>query len=402
MSKDDFARALSDRAVKNARPKDAPYKLADGGGLHLLVQPNGSRLWRYKFRLGGKEQVFAIGRYPDVGLAEARERHLAARRLVADGVSPTAQRRDDRARMAEDAARAKAGTFKAVLDSWKATPARALAPATIRQRDREIDRYLEPKLGARPVGEITRRELADLLKTVATDTPEVARNLRTHMNSIFEHAVDVGLIAGNPTPGPRALPARKQTSHPAVAMDELGALLASIDASACQPATKAAFRLLLLTACRKLEITSGRWDEIDLDAGEWLIPADRMKTRTAHWVPLSRQAVELLRAVRAHSGGDYVFPHRDKPNTPMSPTALNEMLRRVGYRREMTVHGTRSIFSTWANAQPGANVDVIERCLAHAPRDKVRAAYNRHAYKDERRALLQSWADVLDAAEFVA
>ena len=394
---DSFTRALSDAAVRNAKPAVKPYKLADGGGMFLLVQPNGAKLWRHKFRIAGREGLEALGAYPEVSLADARDAHRASRALVAAGTNPVQARREDRQRLERERLAAELGAWRNAVASWRRKTDPDLAACTIAQRDRELAKHLDPVLGGRQLASIRRVELAKLLGDVEAATPEVAKNLRGYLDGLFEHAIDIGLVENNPTPPRRTLKRRRQTPRAAMAVDSLGAFLRAVDACSAEPATKAAARLVMLTACRKAEVTGARWDEFDLEAGTWTIPAERMKARRLHWVPLPRQAVRQLRELRRMTNGEFVFPHRIRPCKPMAERTLNMLLKRLGFVGD-TVHGFRAVFSTWANAD-GVNSDVVERCLAHAPRDAVRAAYNRHDYQDERRELLQRWADWLDNHE---
>lgn len=392
---DSFARQLSDAKIRKAEIREKAYKLADGGGLYLLVQANGCMLWRYKFRLHGREGVHSIGAYPEVSLAAARELHRAARAVVASGRSPVESRRQDRQEAKRAELMAVSGSFTAVHDQWKEITEPRLAANTVDQHRRECTNYLLPEFGHRPVWEIKRPEVSALLKRVERDTPEVARNLRTYLSQIFEHAIEMGLMDASPVPSSRMLRPRRKKQHQAMALEDYPSFLSRVVASDCTPHTKAAMLLVVLTAVRKQESAAARWDEFDLDRATWIIPEERMKARREHWVPLSRQAVAMLRRLREISEGEFLFPHRNKRNAPMSEHTLNRVME---HQRVCgaTVHGFRSMFSTYFNAQK-ENPDVIERCLAHAPGDKVRAAYNRHEYQDERRVVMQQWADVLDA-----
>lgn len=398
---DNISRALTDAKVRNAKAKETPYKLTDGAGLHLLVKENGTRLWRFKFRLHGKEGLLSIGAYPDVSLSAAREEHRSARALVAAGINPVHARKEERERGARERRLADKGEFMAVLQDWREVSDKGLAEATLRQRSREIAKYIEPEFKGRNIAGITRGDLADLLNKIEKRAPEVARNLRSYLNGIFEHAIGLEMLSANPMPpakakrGPQSRK-RNQRHHAAMDMVRLPAFLKALDGSNANPETKAAMRLLLLTACRKAEVTGARWEEFDLDKAEWVIPASRMKAREEHFVPLSAQAVALLRELRKLSKGVFLFPHRDKPRHPMAANTLNAAMVRIGYGETATPHGFRSTFSTFFNAQPGVNPDVVERVLAHTPKDGVRAAYNRHEYKVERGVMLQEWADHID------
>jgi integrase len=385
--------------IRTAKPAERAYKIAAGGGLFLLVQPNGSKLWRYKFRLQGVEGLQALGPFPEVGLAAARAAHAASRQLVASGINPVQARRSERESKALATMHRDKGSFESLYADWDAATSVGLRAGTVDQRRREIDKDLVPAFRGRPVASITRLELTSTLKAVEARAPEVARNLRNHLWGIFEHAIDSGLIEDNPVPPVRVLRKRNQQSHPALDPSQLGAFMRALDETeSLSQQTRIAMRLVVLTACRKNEVICGSWSEIDLDAAEWEIPAERMKARRAHWVPLSRQAVQWLRELRTivPEESDLLFPNRVDQTRPMADRSLNAVMERLGLSGQGTPHGMRAAFSTYFNAT-GANIDVIEHCLAHVPANRVRAAYNRHQYQQERRAMLQAWADFLDS-----
>ncbi|NDP49279.1 MAG: tyrosine-type recombinase/integrase [Sulfuriferula multivorans] len=389
---------LTTLKVKTAKPQERAYKLADSGGLYLFVQPNGSKLWRYKFRINGKEGKRALGAFPEVGLAEARSLHANARQLVAQGINPAQARRDERITEAKKQLERDKGVFGTVVEDWSAATSAALRPSTVKQRQREINSDLLPKLKDRPIGGITRLELTALLKGVEQRAPEVARNLRNYLWGIFEYAIDSGLIDDNVVPPVRVLKKRNKKNHPALSERQVGSFLRTLDANTkINEETRIAMLLMLLTACRKAEIIEGRWDEVNLEGAQWEIPAARMKAKRAHWVPLTPQAVALLTRLRTLVPADreYLFPNRVDPRRPMANRSLNALMERLGFGGEGTPHGMRAAFSTYFN-RTGGNIDVIEHCLAHVPANAVRAAYNRHAYQDERRTMLQEWAGHLD------
>lgn len=394
---DSLPRALSATAVHNAKPKDKPYKLGDGGGLFLLVKPTGARLWRYKFRMHGKESLYAIGGYPEVSLAQARAAHNKARAQVAAGINPVANRKTERADKARQILLADKGLFASVLAEWRAAREKALAAATVRQQNREIAKYIEPELAGRQISAITRLELTELIKKVAKKAPEVARNIRTYLASIFEHAIDWGLIDANPVPPPRIIGKRgAQHHHQMLPADSLPGFLVALDKSQITLGTRVAMQLVLLTACRKNEVVAAKWSEFDLNTAEWVIPGSRMKARCEHVVPLSTQAVALLKELHQfRTSSEFLFPHRSRRGETMADRTLNAVFERLGYGELGTPHGFRALFSTYWNARE-ANPDVIEKCLAHAHKDKVRSAYNRNQYLAERRALLQDWANFID------
>ncbi|SJZ94133.1 tyrosine-type recombinase/integrase [Novilysobacter spongiicola] len=384
--------------IKAAKPTAKAYKLSDSHGLYLLVQPKGGKLWRYKFRLGGVEGLDALGRYPEVGLAEARQSHAESRRLVAQGINPVLARRDRKQALIQAQLVRERGSFAAVASDWCAATVHGLRKTTREQREREIRNDLLPKLKSRPIKDITRVEITALLKSVEKRAPEVARNVRNYLWCIFEYAIDTGLIVANPVPSVRVLKKRDKKNHPALPSSMIGEFIKQLDdRSRINEHTRIAMLLVMLTACRKSEVIGGKWSEVDMETGEWEIPAERMKSKRPHWIPLSSQALRLLHELRKllPVGQELLFPNRRDPKRPMANRSLNAVMDRLGYSSIGTPHGMRAVFSTHFNGI-NANVDVIELCLAHAPMSKTRAAYNRHLYKVERREMLQEWADHLD------
>jgi integrase len=384
------SRLLTETQIKNAKSGPKPIKLVDTGGLFLLVQTNGAKLWRYRYWLHKKESLFAMGRYPDISLSQARELHRTARGNVAQGVHPVRVKQ-------EALLRAETGTFRTVVESWRSKTDGSLRAATVRQRTRELKNDILSTLGSRNIEDISRLELFALITKVEKRAPETARNLRSHLQAIFEHAIDAGLVTGNPTPPLRSLKKRRPTHHASLPATKVGLFLKALDESKVNEQTKIAMWLVLLTAARKDEIISATWDEFDLDTNQWTIPGKRMKAGLDHWVPLSKQAKRLLLNLRSLVPVErkHLFPNRVDPNRPMANRSLNAVMERLGYGDDGTPHGMRSAFSTYFN-KLGANPDVVEHCLAHVPKNQVRAAYNRNVYEDERRTLLQEWADHLD------
>lgn len=385
--------------IKAAKAAESAYKLADSGGLYLLVQPSGTKLWRYKFRLGGVEGLDALGKFPETGLAEARQAHTESRKLVARGINPVLARKNRNQALALANLAREKGSFAAVASDWASTTDDELRLATRKQRQREINNDLLPRLKGRQIKDITRVEVTALLKSVEKRAPEVARNLRNYLWGMFEFAIDSGLINANPVPSIRVFKKRDQANHPALSPDQTSSFLKQLDdRSLINEQTRIAMLLVVLTACRKAEIIGGRWSEIDLEKGEWEIPAKRMKGKRTHWVPLSRQALGLLHDLRklAPASQAFMFPNRRDPKRPMADRSLNAVMARLGYSGIGTPHGMRAAFSTHFNAN-NAPSDVIEICLAHAPMSKTRSAYNRHLYEDERRSMLQEWADRIDS-----
>lgn len=392
--------------INSAKPAAKAYKLADSGGLYLLVQPKGAKLWRYKFRLGGVEGLDALGNYPEIALAQARQLHTESRRLVAQGINPVLARKNRKQAITQDNLVRKKGSFATVAADWSEATAKGLRPATIKQRERELKNDLLPKLKSRPTQEINRVEITTLLKAVEKRAPEVARNLRNYLWGIFEYAIDSGLISANPVPSVRLMKKRKQINHADLPPNQIGDLLRKLDGrTRLNESTRTAMLLMILTASRKSEVIGGEWREIDLEAGSWEIPAERMKSNRDHWIPLSDQAIGLLRDLREQTPADQelLFPNRRDPRRSMAGRTLNAVMERLGYSGKGTPHGMRAAFSTHFNAEHSggdekskAGKEAVEYCLAHMPMGMTRAAYNRYAYKKERRVILQDWADHID------
>lgn len=390
--------ALTDTAIEAARPKPKPYKLGDAGGLFLLVQPTGGKLWRLKYRIGSKEKKLALGIYPDVPLAEARKRRDEAKAELAAGKDPGVEKVRRKA-LSQDAS---ASTFSLIATEYTAKRIKEGWAASSRQKSDFLLSYLLPAIGKMPVSEITPADLLPLLKRVeARGNLETARRLMQFASQIFRYAVATARLASDPTRDLRgALTAPKVKHHGAIIeAGKAGELLRAIDGYAGHYTTVFALKLAPHLFVRPTELRFADWAEIDLDAAVWAIPATRMKMRKPHHVPLSQQAVELFRALGELAGGPkgYVFTSIRSTARPMSENAVNAALRRMGYTGdEMTAHGFRAMASTLLNESGKWHPDAIERALAHQGSDNVRAAYHRGAHWQERVQMAQWWSDYLD------
>lgn len=404
LTSDDFSRALGAKEVKDTKASDGVQKLSDGGGMFLQVAVSGSKSWRYAFRLSGKQQLLTIGSYPSVSLADARSAHRAARWLVARGIHPlTFANEKIQATESESRAREE-NSFAAVGDRWLAATDGTLSPRTVKHRRAMLEKHVFPSIGDRPIGEIVRLELRDLLVKIDAEAPVTAKHCRAYIGQIFEWAEDAEIVTTNPTPRARMLVnASRRVAVPrkALPLSKLGEFLVTLaDAEKTDQLTKAAMRLVILTWGRTSEILGARWDELDLGAGVWVIPAARMKAREQHTVFLARQAVEILGCLERR--GDHVFPNRRQPGEPMSRTALTEWRKRHGFAEIMEIHGLRAVASTWANEAGKYRPDVVEAALAHKEGDRVRRAYNRAKFTEELRGMWQDWADLCDRLESMA
>lgn len=401
------SKPLATVAIAAAKPRAKPYKLADGQGLYLEVMPNGARYWRMKYRFAGKERRIAFGVFPEVSLSEARRRREEARAALREGLDPVSSRRDER-RAREVAA---VSSVEAVAREWMAKQTATKAPATCAKNAWLLETFAFPAIGRRPVSEITAPEVLEIVRKVeARGTHETAHRLLQRLGAVFGYAVATGRASRNPA---RDLDAQAlhpvKTKHRAAVTDPqaVGGLLRAVWGYSGQPVTLAAMQLSALLFVRPEELRGAQWSEFDLDAATWTIPPQRRKLERKdrdnpntppHLVPLSAQAVAILRALQPLTGrGRLVFPSLRTPDRPISENTINSALRRLGYSQdEMTAHGFRALASTRLN-ELGFPPDVIERQLAHVERDKVRAAYNRAAYLDERRRMMQAWSDYLDA-----
>jgi integrase len=392
---DDTNMPLKDITVRNAKPAPKPQKLSDGGGLHLLVQCTGSKLWRLAYRYAGKQKTLALGVYPSVSLAEARSRRDEAKRLLARGIDPSAKRKTDRHARTD-------GSFRAVAEELISKLEReGRAHVTLAKKRWLLD-FAFPAFGDRPVAEIRARELLGLLRAIEErGLYETAKRLRSTCGMVFRYAIATGRAERDPSGDLRGALTSHQVSHRAAIVDPsgIGALLRAIDGFEGQPTTHAALRIASLVFVRPGELRHAVWKEFDLDAAVWSIPAARMKMRRPHRVPLARQSLVILHKLKEITGsGPWLFPSVRTVRRPISENTLNAALRRLGHGSEaMTSHGFRAMAATRLNEMGRWNPDAIERQLAHQEANAVRRAYTHGAeYWGERVAMMQSWADYLD------
>ena len=387
---------LTDTKIRTAKPRERAYKLADGGGLYLMVAPRAdgkvSRWWRLKYRARGKEKVLAIGTYPEIGLREAREARDDAKKLLVRGTDPGEKKRADKIVQSD--------TFKAVAEEWLGLQAKKLADVTLDKARWMLETFIYPKLGEKLIAEIKAPELLAALRVIETKgRHETASRTKQRVGQVMRYAIATGRAERDITADLRGALAPVPTKNRAAITDpgRVGELLRAIDGYQGEPATAAALKLAALTFVRPGELRAAEWREFDLDTAEWRIPGERMKMGEAHIVPLSAQAIEILSELHRLTGnGRFLFPSLRSRDRSMSENTLNAALRRLGYTTEqMTAHGFRAMASTLLNEQSFPS-DVIELQLAHAERNKVRAAYNRAQRLPERRKMMQAWADYLD------
>ena len=385
---------LTDTRIRQAKPKDKPYKISDGAGLHLEVRPTGAKLWRLRYRLAGKENVFAIGRYPEVDLKGARSARDAAKKTIKEGVHPAHKRKLDRIRQTGD----HANTFRAVADEWLERNAEGWTDRTYKQRQKALENDVFPFIGSLPVRQVTPAHVLDIVQRIEKRAPTMAVIVNQFIGAICRYAVVTLRADIDPTAPIRGSlkPLQTQHSKPLNAT-ELPAFLNALDNYPGQFGNKTALQIMLLTLVRTIELIEAKWNEFNLEQRLWTIPAERMKSGEAHRVPLSDQAIELLNNLHGVSGHrEFLFPNRSDPRRPASRGVLWKAVASLGYEGKFSPHGIRATGSTMLN-EMGFRADVIERQLAHAERNKVRASYNQADYLDERRQMMQTWADFIDA-----
>ena len=388
---------LSDPSIRHAKAAEKPYKLTDGGGLYLLINPNGNKLWRFKYRFAGKEKLLALGAYPDVRAPEARQERDEAKRQLRQGIDPSAARLE-RKRASVAAA---SHTFEAIAREWVDVQRNRWKPDHAAQVLHSLATKAFPDLGARPITTITAPELLAVVRKVeARGTLEASQRLFQRCHRVFAFAISTGRAERNPAAdlrGGDALKAPKRGNYAALSAADLPEFLRRLEAYDGHLQTRLAAKLQLLTWVRPGELRLAEWSEFDLERAVWEIPGPRMKMKLPHLVPLSRQAMALLEQLQAMSGrGKFVFPSASRPDVCMSENTVLYAMYRMGYHSRATAHGFRATASTIMNEQ-GWNPDAIERQLAHVERNKIRGAYNRAQYLEERRRMMQAWADYLDA-----
>ena len=361
--------SLTDATIRNAKPGEKARKLTDGDGLYIFMTLTGSRLWRYDYRFDGKRKTFSIGAYPGVTLREAREKRDGIRKMIRDGIDPS------QAKQAQKASASGADSFESIAREWFSKFSPAWTHSHGERILRRLERDIFPWIGKRPIGEIKAPELLTVLRRIEErGAVETAHRSSQNCGQVFRYAVATGRAERDP----------------------MGDLRGAIDAYEGGLIVRCALRLAPLVFVRPGELRKAQWSEINWDKSEWVIPAERMKMREKHIVPLSRQSLEILRELQPLTGdGKYLFPSPRTSDRPMSDNAILSALRRMGYTGDqMTGHGFRSMASTLLNEQ-GWHRDAIERQLAHAERDSIRAAYNYAEHMPERRRMMQSWADYL-------
>lgn len=388
--------ALTDTAIRNAKPDKKPRKLFDGGGLYLLVQPSGSRAWRLKYRFRGREKLLSLGIYPHVTLAQARRKRDEAKARLAEGIDPSAERKA----VAEAARQQSEGLFGRVAANWLAFKSQGWSAESRRKAEYVVNTYLLPPLGGLPVSEIASRDVVPVLRKLGARAPDLARKARQYVQSILRYAMRDGLREeGRALVLDDVVPRAANRSHiPAATLPDEAARVMQAIADYPSPVTRAALLVCAYTAQRPGLVASMRWEDIALEVQEWRIPAPIMKTRYAHIVPLPRQVMTLLEDMKLYTGGrSHVFPPLARQTTQhLHRDALSKALREMGFRGQHATHGFRAMFRTLARERLGIDSDILEAQLAHAKRGEVQAAYDRTTFSEARRKAMRQWADWLD------
>jgi integrase len=391
---------LNDKLCRNAKPKQKPFKMADGGGLYLLVQPDGAKYWRLKYYYLNKEKLLALGVYPLVGLADARNRRDEAKKLLSGGKDPSAFKKDEK----REAIRTAYNTFRSVAFEWHENQLGKWTPKHGANVMKKLEADVFPHIGCRPIAEIDPPELLNsvLRKIEKRGALDVAARVKQICGQIFRYGVATGKCKRDPSADLRgALKIGKTKHYASLDIKEMPKFLSVLEKNDCRlfARTRRAIRLLMLTFTRTTELIHAEWDEFDFEEGIWEIPAERMKMGNPHIVPLSKQAIAVLKEQREETGHintPYIFPSQIYPKDPMSNNTVLFAIGRMGYKGLMTGHGFRALAMSTIKERLGYRHEVVDRQLAHAHRSKVDRAYDRAQFLDERTVMMQKWADYLD------
>lgn len=384
---------LNDRQIRNAKPAAKPYKLADGGGLHLAVTPAGGKLWRLKYRIDGKEKLLTLGKYPAVSLLEARQAAEQARADLAKGIDPATAKQQAKA----ERQAALQNTFEAIARRWYADNLHRWKPNHAARLLAYLEKDVFLHIGNEPIDGLKVADIKDLLgRILARGAINTAEKIRDWIGAVYDYAAMLEITERNPARALKGFLPKRETAHmPALPREELAEFYRRLLAADIKQQNRIAVLLIMLVFVRNTELRGGQWAEIDFEARTWTIPAERMKRPRLHVVPLADWTLELLKELHALTGGTpYLFPSRTNPSGHISDMTLTRIMERLGYKGIATPHGFRSLASSVLNEQ-GYNPDAIERQLSHIDENRIRAAYNCSDYMDERREMMQWYADFL-------
>ncbi|MDU0920739.1 tyrosine-type recombinase/integrase [Raoultella ornithinolytica] len=388
---------LNARQVETAKPKEKPYKMADGGGLYLLVKTNGSRYWRLKYRIDGKEKLLALGVYPDVSLADARAKRDEARKGIAGGIDPLEVKKEQKV---EREAQVK-NSFQEIALEWHNMKVKKWSAGYASDILEAFNKDVFPFIGQRPVADIKPLELLNVLKKMEDrGATEKAKKVRQRCGEVFRYAIVTGRAEYNPAPDlTSAMQGHESTHYPFLTTEELPAFFKALAGYSGSELMVLAARLLIITGLRTGELRGALWSEIDTKKALWEISAERMKMRRPHIIPLSTQALAIIEQIRAMTGQfPLLFPGRNDPSKTMSEASINQVFKRIGYTGRVTGHGFRHTMSTVLHEQ-GYNTAWIETQLAHVDKNAIRGTYNHAQYLDGRREMLQWYADYMVSLE---
>ena len=388
---------LTARQVDTSKPKDKPYKLSDGGGLYLLVNPNGSRYWRLKYRIAGKEKLLALGVYPDITLAEARQKRADAKKVLAAGGDPGQEKQEEK----QAKEQAVANSFERLAMEWHSHKSTSWSEGYAEHLLMYLKKDIFPFIGQKAITDISQVEMLNTLRKMEQrGVLDKLKKTRQACRQIFTYAIITGRAEHNPVSDlAGALKSPKQQHYPHLLVDQIPDFLRALSEYSGSTITRNATRLLMLNGLRTIELRASEWVDIDFDKGVWNVPAERMKMRRPHLVPISTQVRELLEEIHQLTGrGKYVFPGRNDAGKPMSEASINQVIKRIGYDGKATGHGFRHTMSTILHEQ-GYNTAWIETQLAHVDKNSIRGTYNHAQYLDGRREMLQWYADYMAALE---
>ncbi|EEQ1897520.1 tyrosine-type recombinase/integrase, partial [Escherichia coli] len=382
---------LNDMQIRRAKPEAKAYTLGDGQGLSLLVEPNGSKSWRFRYRYAGKPKMISLGVYPTITLAEARSRRDEARKIVAEGKNPSEVRKEQKLALRIQSENA----FEKIAREWHQMKSAKWSAGYASDIIEAFQNDIFPYVGARPVGEIKPLELLNVLRKIEKrGALEKMRKVRQRCSEVFRYAIATGRAEFNPAADlSSALEVHKSNHFPFLKSDEIPDFLRALDSYTGSRLVQIATKLLMVTGVRTIELRAALWQEFDLDNAIWEIPAERMKMRRPHLVPLSTQALGFLNELKSMTGNyRYVFPGRNDPNKPMSEASVNQLIKRIGYAGKLTGHGFRHTLSTILH-ENGFNTAWIEMQLAHVDKNSIRGTYNHAQYFEKRKVMMQWYSD---------
>ncbi|EBK2895060.1 tyrosine-type recombinase/integrase [Escherichia coli] len=384
---------LNDMQIRRAKPEAKAYTLGDGQGLSLLVEPNGSKSWRFRYRYAGKPKMISLGVYPTITLAEARARRDEARKIVAEGKNPSEVRKEQKLALRIQSENA----FEKIAREWHQMKSAKWSDGYASDIIEAFQNDIFPYVGTRPVGEIKPLELLNVLRKIEKrGALEKMRKVRQRCSEVFRYAIATGRAEFNPAADlSSALEVHKSNHFPFLKSDEIPDFLRALDSYAGSRLVQIATKLLMVTGVRTIELRAALWQEFDLDNAIWEIPAERMKMRRPHLVPLSTQVLGFLNELKSMTGNyRYVFPGRNDPNKPMSEASVNQLIKRIGYAGKLTGHGFRHTLSTILH-ENGFNTAWIEMQLAHVDKNTIRGVYNHAQYIEDRKKMMQWYSDFI-------